>query len=333
MLDIKNLKITLDEELSKDRNVIIIPHLGIDFDAIGSAIGLSILATKYKRESFILVDDPIHKIDSGVKIIMDESRMNLGINYIDKNTYLKNTNPNELVILTDVNKYKLICLEEKDLKDKDTIIIDHHNEDNLTVKTDKRYIDQNVSSASEIITKLLSITKTKYTEDVANYLLAGIYLDTKHFSWNTSSETHKLISKLLEKGGSVNKVNDYFLEDIASDQRVLELVRNPEILSYSYATVVGKDANGYTKEELAKAADYLLKYRVDASFAIGKIDDNIVSISARSKGKINIGEIMKQLGGGGNLYSAATKIDNTTPEDGYKTLQKVIKPIFYNQGE
>ena len=34
MLDIKNLKITLDEELSKDRNVIIIPHIGIDFDAI-----------------------------------------------------------------------------------------------------------------------------------------------------------------------------------------------------------------------------------------------------------------------------------------------------------
>ncbi len=331
MLNIKNLKITLDEELSKDRNVIIIPHMGIDFDAIGSAIGLSLIATKYKKESFILVDDPIHKIDPGVKIIIDESIEKLGTNYINKNKYLENTKENELIILTDVNKSNLICLEKEDLKDKDIIIIDHHNEDINTFNTEKKYNDIHVSSASEIVTKLLCTLKIKYKEDIANYLLAGIYLDTKRFSQNISSDTMKLISKLLENGADLNKVTDFFSEDIASDQRILELISHATVSSYSIATVIGDIGNEYTKEEIAKAADYLLKYRIDAGFAIGStsLEDNTVSISARSKGKIDVGKVMQQLGGGGNIYSGATKLENTTPTDANKMLQKVIRPNFY----
>ena len=85
----------------------------------------------------------------------------------------------------------------------------------------------------------------------------------------------------------------------------------------------------YLKEELAKAADYLLRYRnVDASFAVGYTEDDVISISARSKGDINVGDIMKELEGGGHLTSAATRLVGQDLNETVKTLKKVYKPKF-----
>ena len=83
MLNIKNLRLVLDQKLQNTKRVIIIPHLYPDFDAIGSAIGLSLIASKYKKESFILLDYPTYTIDAGVKMIIDSSEEN-GIKYLDK---------------------------------------------------------------------------------------------------------------------------------------------------------------------------------------------------------------------------------------------------------
>ncbi len=85
------------------------------------------------------------------------------------------------------------------------------------------------------------------------------------------------------------------------------------------------------KEELAKAADYLLRYKVDASFAVGYTDDDVISISARSKGDINVGEIMGELEGGGNTFSAATRLQGRDLDDTVKSLKKIYKPSFHNK--
>ncbi len=326
MLNIKNLRLVLDQKLQNTKRVIIIPHLYPDFDAIGSAIGLSLIASKYKKESFILLDYPTYTIDAGVKMIIDSSEEN-GIKYLDKSEYSKVKSPDNVMILTDVNKANRICLDEK-LDPKNTIIIDHHSEDENTIKTKNKFIDQSISSASEIVAKLLFLMKVKYDSDIANYLLAGIYLDTNHLTKNISSKTMKIVGKLLDSGASMSTINDFFSEDFVSDRKIHRLLDKTVISSYSIATVIGEDEI-YTKEELAKAADYLLKYKTDAGFVIGRIDDNTVSVSARSKGKINVGEVMSHLNGGGNVQSGATVLKDTTPSEINKKLQKILTPKFY----
>ena len=47
MQNIKNLKVYLESKILASNNVVIVPHMGIDFDAIASAIGLSQIAIKY----------------------------------------------------------------------------------------------------------------------------------------------------------------------------------------------------------------------------------------------------------------------------------------------
>ena len=48
-MDLQELKKTLESKIEKANRVVIIPHNNADFDAIGSAIGLSLIAKKYNK--------------------------------------------------------------------------------------------------------------------------------------------------------------------------------------------------------------------------------------------------------------------------------------------
>jgi len=329
---IKNLKINMEQKILETENVIIVPHNGIDFDAIGSAIGLSLIAKKMKKPAFIVVDDPLHQIDSGVQLVMEAVKNDFPI--INGEKYfqgrsLQANEPNDLFILTDVNKSYLVSIKDELTNPSNIVIIDHHNPDNSTVVAETSYIDPSVSSASEVVAKLLCLYKIKPSPEVANYLLAGIYLDTNKLTKNTSAETMKIVAKLLENGASMNRVTDLFTEDFVSDRRVQELVSKAKISNYSIATVCADSNTEYTKEELAKVADYLLKYKVDAAFAIGNIGQGVISISARSKEKVDVGAVMHELNGGGNQYSGATKLTDCSIEEAEKNLIKILQPPCY----
>ena len=53
--DIKNMKDTVEQSIRKSSNVFLIGHNSPDFDSIGSCLGLSEIATAYKKDSFIII--------------------------------------------------------------------------------------------------------------------------------------------------------------------------------------------------------------------------------------------------------------------------------------
>lgn len=323
---VKNLKVNMEQKILESSKVVVVPHNGIDFDAMGSAIGLSVIARKLRKPSCIVVDDPVYKIDHGVKLVMDDAKRDFTI--IPRDKYLQMAEDNDLFILTDVNKSYLVSINDQLEKDR-TIIIDHHESDQNTIEASETFIDTSVSSASEVVAKLLCMYKIKPTPEVANYLLAGIYLDTNKLRKNVSPETMGMVTKLLSAGASMDRVTDLFVEDFESDRRIQELVGKAKMTNISIATVFGAEDAEYTREELAKVADYLLRYGVDASFAGGYIGDGVIAVSARSKEKVNVGTVMKEMGGGGNPYSAATRLTDTNLEEVGKKLMKIIQPPCY----
>jgi len=327
MIEVKKLKSDIENKIINSEKVVILPHNNADFDAIGSAMGISLVSKKLKKDSYILVNDPLYKLDPGVRIIVDENKREYNI--INSDKYNGMVHPNDLFVLTDVNKKYLISIPEL-IKSKDnTIIIDHHDSDENTIEAASKYIDTSYSSASEIIVSLLSACKIKIPACVANYLYAGIYLDTAKLTKNCTADTMKAVSKLFEYGANTNKVNDLFKEDFISDRKVQNLINNVQMTNLMIAIILADEDEEYSREEIAKAADYVLKYGADAAFAVGKIEDNMISISGRSTEKINIGSIMGALGGGGNPYSGATKIENSTIEEVGKQLKKALKPSYY----
>lgn len=326
-MDIKEFKLILEEKIKTSSQVFITPHVGVDFDAIASAIGFSLISKKLSRPSYIFIYEDGNRIEPGVKLITEEYGNNVSFISIDR--YKKLKGDNDLLIVTDTNKRNLIGCRDYLDEFKNIIVLDHHKTDENTIPNNALYIPEAVSSTSEVMVDLLCKFGIKYDCNVANYLLAGIYLDSDKLRKGVTSKTFRVVSKLIEKGANFEKVQEFFAEDFKSDQKIQDLVQKTIFITYTFAVAFENGDTVYSKEELAKVADKLLSYKmVDASFAAGNIDDDTISISARSSGKIDVSQIMKAMDGGGNIYSAATKVKDEDILDVKKKLLKKLKPSF-----
>ena len=318
MNTIKELSSSLEQEIKKSSDIFIIGHNGPDFDSIGSAIGLYNMANHYNKKAYIVVDDEDSKLEAGVKAIIDETKDT--IKYVKKSDVLEKVNSKSLLLVTDTNKKNMIALGDSLDKFKRVFVIDHHGEDKNTISTEYSYIDLGVSSASEIVARILSYCKVPYDSSISNYLFAGISLDTKRFKINTTDATHDIARRLIRHGANIDYVNSLSLQAFDSYCRISSLIINGTvIMKYSESLIapiqvsftINRNAPStiYAKEDYAKAADQMMKFQgIDASFALGYVEEGIVHISARGTKKVNVGNIMKSVGGGGNPQSAGGRI-------------------------
>jgi len=130
-----------------------------------------------------------------------------------------------------------------------------------------------------------------------------------------------------------DKVDMYFSTDYESDRRVQDLVDEMEWITIRYGIAID-NSKVYSKEEVAKAADYSLKYTSEAIITFGKAEDGGYHVSARSnRGNMNIASIMNVLnGGGGNDYSASCDtlyVDAETLSEEKEKLLGMVKKILY----
>lgn len=331
MINSKSIKNTLDELMEKNEKVFILPHTRLDFDAIGAAIGTSLICNKKKKENYIIIDDDYRNLDSSLKKILEDVSQDFKI--IRSKDVPRLMGKSNLLLTVDVNKDTLISEQAKENLEKfdDVLVIDHHNTDEHTIKTDNIFIDEKLSSASEIISMLLFLYDIKLPANYANYLLAGIILDTNKLSKNTSEDTYLTAAKLISYGASAAAANDMFVEDYETDRKMLRIVNNVIFPSCTYAIAYDDDGADaiYNVEDIARAADYLLKYRANATFALGYIDDDTISISARSKGRVDVSSIMRLFGGGGNVFSAAAKVKGKTLKDVASALNSLLVSSTY----
>ena len=315
--NVRGLKQLLEKLLKTSSKVFIVGHKEPDYDSIGSSIGLQTLCQALGKEVYIVLDEPEIDMEPGVKKIVDECSDMFNMISIDE--YKKLKDEDSLLIMTDVNKRHMIPLTEDIDSFKEILILDHHEEDLHTVNTPHHLIDPKISSASEIVGQLLHAFKIKYNKDVANFLLAGIVLDTKRFKKNTTQNTHGVARILIENGGDNDFVNELFLEEFDADRKINDLVFNGTFFqhyqnmlfqNHNISVTLNREAPHtiYRKEEIAKASDKMLKYRIDAAFVMGFVKEGLISISARGKNQIDVGAIMSKMNGGGNAQSAGGRI-------------------------
>jgi c-di-AMP phosphodiesterase-like protein len=89
--------------------------------------------------------------------------------------------------------------------------------------------------------------------------------------------------------------------------------------------MAGTVETGNLKVISSQAADRLLEIKgVYASFVIYEINE-VVHISARSYGKVNVQLIMEELGGGGHQTMAATQLYDTTMGEAREMLVDILK--------
>lgn len=126
--------------------------------------------------------------------------------------------------------------------------------------------------------------------------------------------------------GADTILTQHFLkDDVDTYINRSELIRTVKIQDQGVAIAHGSDDKIYHPVTVAQAADELLSLEgIEASYVVAKREDNLIGISARSLGSINVQLTMEALGGGGHLTNAATQIKGATIDEAIEQLQQAI---------
>lgn len=309
--------------------IIVMGHQHPDMDAIGAAIGVVKFAAINERKAYIVLDDGEHR---SIERLLDAVREHetLGDVFISPEKALQWVDdPDTLLILVDTHRPSLAIEPRLLERAKRVVIIDHHRRGEDFVKDPVLvYLEPYASSTSELVTELLQYQERRLSMDTleATALLAGIVVDTKNFAFRAGSRTFEAASFLRRHGADLMMVQSLLKEDLNQYIKRAELIKTAELIDGSLAIAAGAEDEEYDQVLIAQAADTLLNMQdVSASFAIGRREDGLVAISARSQGEINVQVIMEELGGGGHMTNAACQLANVSVEEAKQRLIQVLK--------
>ena len=318
----------LKELITESGKVIIMGHKYPDMDAVGAAIGILKVAQVNQKDGFIVLD-PDH-IDTGVQRMLEEIKKKEGLweRFITPEEALNLVSDDTLLVVVDTHKPSLVIEERLLHRIENVVVIDHHRrgedfiEDPLLV-----YMEPYASSTAELVTELLEYQPKRFKIDMleATALLAGIIVDTKSFTLRTGSRTFDAASFLRSQGADTVLVQKFLKEDITQYVQRARFIEHAEIYTAGIAISRAEPNKMYDQVLIAQAADTLLSISgVVASFVISKRRDNLIGISARSLGDINVQVIMESLQGGGHLTNAATQLQDISLDEAEERLKQAI---------
>ncbi|WP_100374315.1 DHH family phosphoesterase [Bacillus sp. FJAT-45037] len=316
-----------DFVLESDR-VIVMGHKNPDMDAIGASIGVLKIAEVNGKEGFIVLDP--NDINHDVQKLMEEveNHEDLWSQFVTPEEALDYVTDETLLVIVDTHKPSLV-IEPRLLPRVDRVIVlDHHRRGEEFIKDPVLvYMEPYASSTAELVTELLEYQPKQLKMDSleATALLAGIIVDTKSFAVRTGSRTFDAASFLRTNGADTTLVQKLLKEDMQQYVKRAKLIETAEIYRDGMAIAVAGEQEILSQIVIAQAADTLLTMKdVSASFVVSKRKDELVSISARSLGDVNVQLIMERLQGGGHLSNAATQLQDVTLEEAREKLQQAI---------
>lgn len=312
----------LNEIIREYDSFIIMGHKDPDLDSLGSSLGLCEIIESFGENAYLFLNDK-HLENYNTNINHAFDKMEKDIICVNERTY-KKIEGKTLLIVIDVHSQDR--LEYPKLPDViDTIVLDHHIKNKSYMKDAKfLYIDSNLSSMSEIITYYAEYLNLDLDNVIATILLAGIEIDTNGFNLKTTSKTYEAASILMEMGADSILKQELLKESKEEYMKRANFIRNSFMIDDDIAMCM--IYGNTTSKELAEIAEELLKFEdVKASFSLGKLKDDVVGVSARSLGDIDVSVVMKEMGGGGHSSNAATQIKDKTLKEVKQQIIDLIK--------
>ncbi len=323
----------LRDLMKRSDRVLIMGHQNPDMDVIGAAIGMLKAADKLDVEAGIVLDGDNPSIVKMMERIRTD--ITLADRFVSPEEALALMTERTLLVVVDTHKQSLTIEPKLVQRAKQVVVIDHHRRSEEFINDAVIvYLEPYASSASELVTELLQYIHDNMTLTPleATTLLAGITMDTKHFTLHTGSRTFEAAGFLRRSGADTVLVQRVLKEDLGEYISKAEIIKHARVVMGGVAIAVTEDGRQFPQLLIAQAADTLLNMTdVNASFVIGSRPDGLTAISARSFGKINVQVVMERLGGGGHLTNAAVQLD-ISPHEAEKKLLAVLEDIEKEEG-
>ena len=321
----------ISDKIRSVDQVFVVGHKNLDMDALGSAVGMQLFASNITEDSYAVydADQMSPDIERAINFLEKEGVTKL----LPLSDAMRLVTKRSLLILVDHSKTALTL--SKGFYDlfTQTIVIDHHRRDqDFPENAVITYIESGASSASELVTELIQFQnskKNRLSRMQASVLMAGMMLDTKNFTSRVTSRTFDVASYLRTRGSDSIAIQEIAATDFEEYREVNELILQGHKLGSDILIAQAKDSTAYDTVVISKAADAMLAMSgIEASFVLAKNTQGFISISARSRSKINVQRIMEELGGGGHFNLAAAQIENMSlSEAGEKLTQLILEEL------
>lgn len=322
----------LREVIADADQVLVMGHANPDLDCFGAALGMAHTIASFEKKVNIVLNEPHPAIDILYERVMEEREYAAQIITGVQAEAL--SGEKTLLIVVDVNRPSIVAHPPLLDLNKNIVVIDHHRTsvDHISSAV-VSYVEPYASSASEMVTELIQyMTERTHLKPLeTDALFAGIALDTKNFTVKTGIRTFEAAAFLRRNGADSLRVRQLFKNDIKEYRAKAQIVSKAEIIHQQMALSHwdGRETSN-ALALAAAAADELLDIRgVEASFVLTEMP-NVINVSARSLGDINVQVIMESIGGGGHLTIAGAQLGETTMEEALEKLNQAIQDFLEN---
>lgn len=318
----------LKKLIVSSENVLVMGHKYSDLDCLGAAFGICSLARALDKNAHIVLD----KGNSLAKPLVLPIDQQFPDCIIEEAAALPLIDKKTLLIVVDVHRPSFLESPRVYEAVENVVVIDHHRKAVDHVPNALIFFHETaVSSTCEMVTELLQYADVPcITKSVAEALLSGIMLDTKHFVLHTGVRTFEAAAYLRNFGADPVLVKRMFADSVDTYKLKAQIVSSAELYG-DCAIAVCTHQGPESRIATSQAADELLNVDgVAASFVLFEADGK-VCISARSFGEWNVQVIMEALGGGGHRTMSACQMENTTLEGAVKQLCTAIDQCKANQ--
>ncbi|MFA6379018.1 MAG: DHH family phosphoesterase [Candidatus Omnitrophota bacterium] len=299
-----NLKATVDLIL-KSQQIVLACHMNPDGDSIGSMLGLGLGLMKMKKKVTMLCSDKI-----------PERYISLPKAKTVQQVFSK---PVDLAISLDCASINQLPGIDKIFKQSKCIVeIDHHiYRDQFG---DVQLVSEHTASVGEIVFDLLKELNVKLDRQIAECLLTSAIVETSSFSCaEVNKRTFETCAKLLETNVNFNSIAEryYWRKNLAamyltglSFMRIKTAHQGKIVWSIIYKEDF-KEHKGKQEDVDPVADDLLMLAGAEVSLFFREIENNMLRVSLRSKGKIDVGYLATTYGGGGHDRVSSCRIHKT----------------------
>lgn len=312
-------------------NVIVSGHTDMDMDALGSCLGIKAICDYCHVPCRIVYDPRLTEKKTRNALIKTFPKAELERMVISPREAEDKIRSSTLFIVVDVSVPAMVMGVKALEKSAKTIVIDHHRRGEAFIdKPVLQYVDPSASSATEIITEFIRYAtanpRIEISPSFATIMLSGIFLDTMFFkSKSTGTRTFEAAEILKEYQADNTKADDFLkdeYEEYALVTKIVSTIRTPYT---GIVYCVCDDRDIVERATLSKVANQLMQLKdIDAAFVIGKTQERMVNISARSNSTVNVQLLCEKMGGGGHFAMAAASFPNVSIDTVVDRLQDTL---------
>ena len=311
----------LNEVINSAENILILPHINADGDAVGSAFALAAFARKLGKNADVVFEEQPEEVYS---IITSEHFV-----------YPCELREYDLKISVDASNRERLG-KRAELFWGNTLNIDHH-------KTNTKFAGINyvgeAAAAGEIIYELIENCSRDYFDKyIGECLYVAVSTDTGSFRYsNTTPKTLRIAAELLELGIDAARINTvlYATNSFGKLQFQAEVISGVRLglggRTASYILTKERfDALPLSMDDVSGVSNLLLSIEgVEVGIFIHEREQGEFKASLRSHGNVDVAAISNLFEGGGHTRAAGFSFTGD-PENNLNELLKIINKGLQN---